>query len=689
MKHYYYFIALFLLAIFSCSESILTKPDVLHQDTPQTKSTLPTPYYTPQPIILGAKLTNPYSVKIMQDAADALVQPGYPVLQIAPTDLYVRFLPKDSADLNILYNIEQLELFDYPLDYEILEEGDYYHDPSLPENSPTWLYTTVKPDYKFPDVQYEILEECYIPDTEISITPFSNSNSTISPEDLEREAFKLAGLDSMLADEPLTRAAASYPSGRFTVIDTKTGLREPIKGVKIRVHNIIKWATTYTDDNGNYSIRKKYRTKVHYAMIFQNSEGFKIWGNYAMLAPANHNMKFHSNAGFSQDLSSSSNAWDWATVNNAVYDYYGECHQERIMPPPSDLTIWCLRNTDWSSAIMVPHIKNVNVSLEILNNFFLNIGISGSFLGLFLPDIFISTKIRKSDEIYENVRHELSHASHCMWVGSDYWNRYINYILNCWSHGQDTYGDGTLTDNGLCAVGEMWGYAMGYIHQYEKYQGSVYKTDAYPGKDDYFFYPDILWDIYKNGWLTKGDLFSCLNRDIDKVTELRENMKNRFSEYAVKFDLTFAEYGIYDRLGEWIIRNASQDTIYVGMTGGLPNILKSSHIMPLKPKSLNTFISLSGHRLIPGEEITIARLPYNAERKYDFYDILNIDEISPSYICIANKNGQIFQTATLDGSIPLFQNTGHWSEESENKIHKWIYNHETSCFTLDGAHIIH
>ena len=92
---------------------------------------------------------------------------------------------------------------------------------------------------------------------------------------------------------------------------------------------------------------------------------------------------------------------------------------------------------------------------------------------------------------------------------------------------------------------------------------------------------------------------------------------------------------------------------------------------------------------IPGEEITIARLPYNAERKYDFYDILNIDEISPSYICIANKNGQIFQTATLDGSIPLFQNTGHWSEESENKIHKWIYNHETSCFTLDGAHIIH
>lgn len=85
-------------------------------------------------------------------------------VKLAPTELYVRFLPKDSTDLRILWEDEDLVLFDYPLDYEIAVEGSYYHDPDIPEDMPTWLYTAVPVDYVFPDVEYEILEECYIPD---------------------------------------------------------------------------------------------------------------------------------------------------------------------------------------------------------------------------------------------------------------------------------------------------------------------------------------------------------------------------------------------------------------------------------------------------------------------------------------------------------------------------------------------
>lgn len=682
MKHYYYFflLALSMLTMYSCSESIIVKQESLQPIDPQTKSTSYT-NYTSQPMVLGEKLTNPYSVTMMQNAANALTKPGYPVMHIEPTDLYVRFLPKDSTDLNILYNIEGLELFDYPLDYEILEEGDYYHDPSLPENSPTWLYTTVKPNYKFPDIQYEILEECYIPDTEISAYPFSNNNSKniISPEDLEREAYKLAGLDSMWADEENTKATASYPSGRFTVIDTETGFHEPIKGVKIRVHNFIKWATTYTDNNGYYYIGKKYKTNVHYAMIFQNSKGFKIWGNYAMLAPANHNMRFNSNTGISENFYSNSNAWDWATVNNVVYDYYGKCSQEGIMPPPSDLTIWCLRDKDWSSAIMIPHIKNVNISLEILNDFFFNIGISGSLLGLFLPDLFISTNVRQSNDIYGSVMHELSHASHFMRVESDYWNRYINYILNCWSHGQDTYGDGTLADNGLCAVGEMWGYAMEHIYEYEKYKGFINTDEDYPndGTNAHFFHPDILWNIYKKGWLTKGDIFSCLNKEIDEVSEFRENMKYRFPEHAIKLDFEFASYGEYDKMGEWIIFNNTADTIFVDMYGGLPNMLTEQRISMQIIKDTNRIVL--GHMLKPGESVKIAYLPYNSGNEFDFYDILEIEEISPSHLYLADKNGYIFQKAILDGSVKLFKKCGFWSENYDGDTYKWTF----LCNTTD------
>ena len=53
-----------------------------------------------------------------------------------------------------------MKFFDYPLDYDIEVGGTYYHDPSIPEGQITWLYTTVKPDYEFPALQYEILEKC-------------------------------------------------------------------------------------------------------------------------------------------------------------------------------------------------------------------------------------------------------------------------------------------------------------------------------------------------------------------------------------------------------------------------------------------------------------------------------------------------------------------------------------------------
>ncbi len=215
----------------------------------------------------------------MQAAVESLTPADKPVPTLMVTDLYVRFLPKDSTELAILYDVEKLELFDYPLDYEILVEGDYYHDPSIPEGNPTCLYTTVAPDYEFPDVEYEILKTCYIPQ-EVSVK--SSSSDTFSPEDLEREAYRLAGLDSMWIDGPLTRAA-EYPSGKFTVYDTETQEYVPVKGVKIRVHNIIKWATAYTDQNGCYTIGKKYRTNVHYAMVFKNTKGFKVWGNWPCL----------------------------------------------------------------------------------------------------------------------------------------------------------------------------------------------------------------------------------------------------------------------------------------------------------------------------------------------------------------------------------------------------------------------
>ena len=85
-------------------------------------------------IVLGQKYDNPYSVRNMVAAYSDLKNSGEQIgnIQIRTTDLYVRFLPQDTAQYNSLEQDTNLVLFDYPLDYEIVQEGDYYHDPSIP-----------------------------------------------------------------------------------------------------------------------------------------------------------------------------------------------------------------------------------------------------------------------------------------------------------------------------------------------------------------------------------------------------------------------------------------------------------------------------------------------------------------------------------------------------------------------------
>ena len=658
---------------FSCSESILSGPADSPDESSVTKSSQGVPSaQSSTPMILGEKLNNPYALEVMQTAVESLTPEGKPVPTLMVTDLYVRFLPKDSAELTVLYDVEKLELFDYPLDYEILVEGDYYHDPSIPEGNPTWLYTTVSPDYDFPDVEYEILETCYIPQES---SAKSSTSATFSPEDLEREAYRLAGLDSMWIDEPLTRAA-EYPSGRFTVYDTYNQEYVPVKGVKIRVHNIIKWATAYTDQNGYYTIGKKYRTNVHYAMIFKNTKGFKIWGNWAMFAPANHNMRFQSNSGYSDDFDTYSNAWDWATINNAAYDYYNFCLQEGISLPPQNLTIWCYMDFVKSGmAWMIPRIEHLSLHISIYDLLQLHVGLSLGPLRYLLPDIFVFPgNQRSSYTLYETTLHELSHASHFSAVGTDYWNKYINYIANSYLNYKSPYASENIEHSGICAVGEMWGYAMGYIYQYEKYKDGVSKEDSYPRDDNYYFHPAIIWDIYRDSYLDKGEIYRCLTPDITDVPKLRNKMTALYPDKAVDLEFIFARYGEYDRMGYWAIKNATNSPRYIHVSGKCrKNFTETMINKPTSGKDLN--LLLNGYLMEPGETVIIDSLTYNDGRQYDFYDILNVEDIAPYGIFIADENGLILERATLDGSIKLFDKVGSWSEVSDSRSKTWTFSY--------------
>ena len=102
-------------------------------------------------IKLGKQLENPYSVENMKKALESLRANGRTeAIEITPTHLYLRFKPKNEEELSILKRDSTLILYDYPLDHEIEVMGNFYRNPALPPDQPTYQYCAVKVDKVLP-----------------------------------------------------------------------------------------------------------------------------------------------------------------------------------------------------------------------------------------------------------------------------------------------------------------------------------------------------------------------------------------------------------------------------------------------------------------------------------------------------------------------------------------------------------
>lgn len=115
---------------------------------------------------IGKKIEDPYKIDNMRKAYRKLyaADSTIPKMEIQPTHKYLRFLPKNEAEYEILRKDTCIDLFSHPLDYVFTEDMSYYHDPSLPESSITYQYSVLPIDYTIPDVYYELIYECYFPE---------------------------------------------------------------------------------------------------------------------------------------------------------------------------------------------------------------------------------------------------------------------------------------------------------------------------------------------------------------------------------------------------------------------------------------------------------------------------------------------------------------------------------------------
>ncbi|GHE44343.1 hypothetical protein [Sphingobacterium griseoflavum] len=152
-------IAALMIIVSSCQKQIFTDED---------KSEITVDVYG-ENAGLGKKLENPYSVRNMRKAVQLLMSiapdASHPDMNnIVPNHYYVRFLPKDTAELVVLDNDTTLVLNTVPFGYENRLELDNYHDPSIPQDEITWLYAVVPTTQQLPDIQHEIIEEIYEPE---------------------------------------------------------------------------------------------------------------------------------------------------------------------------------------------------------------------------------------------------------------------------------------------------------------------------------------------------------------------------------------------------------------------------------------------------------------------------------------------------------------------------------------------
>ena len=419
-------------------------------------------------------------------------------INISTTDYYVRFFPKNENELQEL-EADSLILFNYPLDYEIKQTENTNEEPSLEDTQNQWYYTSVPVDYKFPDVEYEILAELFLPES-IENSKVTKSSSSIQfLYELEDEALRITGNYTQpeeYNDNPtLKRASKKAPEGYVKVYDSERKSLVSVEGVRVRTRRWFKYGLGWTNYKGYYKVNNSYRRDVQYSILFENNLGFKIRAYALSATEAIHHVGSHNRNGYNFNIYQYSRAWRFCTVNNAVLKYRKYCDQFKIGKPYSDLRISVSDKSGGSAAPMFKYVwgfygftskSKVLAFLGKIPGLIViptTLGLNTS-LKFILPDIILqANSLHETAALYEVCFHELSHASHFKKVGSAFWIKYINYIST-----YGAYGTGKQNNAGLCALGEAWAYNLGYRLTLEEY------NNVGNSKDN----SDITWKGFEN-----------------------------------------------------------------------------------------------------------------------------------------------------------------------------------------------
>lgn len=490
-------------------------------------------------IVLGEQLPDPYSVGNMTKAYEALYSAAAGRSPIQATDFYVRFLPKDEAQMQLLLDMG-LQLLDHPLDYRIVREGDWYHDPSIPDNAFTWQYAVVPVDFEFPlGVRFERLEDCYLSEHD----PATKGDG-IDWTEVEREAFRITGNEDLLL--PCTRGEEGpfFPEGTITIMDTEhSSLPIGVKGVRVCCNSFVKIATAYTDENGHYKMSRSYSSDLRYRLMFKNMKGFSQGINNILLAASVSALGTYPASGCSVTISDGSDYSQFTrcVVNNAGYDYYKACEKSSgaLPQPPKDLRIWSLPLLSGSFNVMMHH----GVLLETFEPLHAVLGELAIVARMAQPDAYLGLEGCSSyNDAYERALLVFAQAGHFSRVTKDWWYEYVLSAIG--SAAFETFAQllGEVTE-GIDA-----GAHAEVVNAWSNYCRTVLYRRNYPDSQAVFEGgrsggTQILLYLDERG-LGLESLAQLLSPDLTDMDMLKQKLLSFFPQNKTIILEAFARYGI-------------------------------------------------------------------------------------------------------------------------------------------------
>ena len=586
-------LALLTTLLFSCQkDEFLDTPQAKTPETPVTEATQQD--ILPQ-IKLGKKLENPYSVANMKKAYKSLKAKRALVaasssssvvalsteqdVEIETTDYYVKFWIETDEQKNMLI-ADSLNLSDIPLDVEVLEEGIQFIDEDAEKQEAHWVYTAVTKDYTFrPEITYEILEDLFLiePSTvegqeeEAEETQQGSGQITTNAVkqndfllDLEEEALRITdNLDpqnakAATADDGITslwfwrRKSKATPQGYVRVYNTVTRKLEPVVGIKVKTRRWFKWAKGWTNSRGFYRVNRGYRNNVRYTAVFKNTRGFKIWPSFFSISSARYRAGRHSKNGHNFNFYTNSVGWRWATVNNATVKYWDYCTQFGVDKPNYGLRIVANSN-GYRGTSAAPMLRKTwgwagfrtnSDLISFLGKMSISVPANALWIVLrfILPDVIINANASKgTDGVTYLTFHELAHASHFKKVRSNYWIKYINYIIT-----YGAYGDGSGKNAGICALGEAWAYHFGYFLTIQEFGNNNRQLtlNAFENFDPLQRPQGDGIDRFTTswrGWIPSGIMYDLMDTNTDLV---RTGYVDNASGYSIRSIYGALDYGI-------------------------------------------------------------------------------------------------------------------------------------------------